>query len=634
WPAQPVGSLSMLSAGERHQLLQFSGTRLAYPNTTVIDLFEEQVRKTPGATAVIHSQEAITYQQLNERANQLSRCLAKLGVKNEQLVAVCLDRSIEMLVAVIGILKVGAAYVPIDTTYPSERITYMLRDARSTIVISSSACAASQSMPKDIQVINIDNEHELFAKEPATDPGVLIKPSQLAYVMYTSGSTGKPKGVMIEHKNLVNYLLNARTCYITDDPGTSGNFLHLSYSFDAAITGLFMPLLHGKSVVMAADNSVDIFTEENFLKYAPYDFIKLTPSHLELLRPVIKPGKPLAKYIVAGGEALQWSQVEYLLQAGDYEIVNEYGPTEATVGCTTYFFNRSITAGSIKNNISIGKPIDNASIYILDALLQPVPVGVPGELYIGGAGVARGYWNKAELTAERFIADPFSDEPGARMYRSGDLARWLSNGDIEYLGRADEQVKIRGYRIEPGEIESVLHQSSFVKQAVVMAREFAGSTQLVAYVVPQAPFEQDALRLYLQHQLPGHMVPAVVVAIESMPLTSNGKIDRNQLPDPSVTGLLKDEYVAPRDHIEEVLARIWQELLEVERVGINDDFFDQGGHSLLAIRVISSIRRQLEVELPIADLFDHSTIASLAQHLQQTGKGMLLPPVKAGSRPE
>ncbi|HYC30039.1 MAG TPA: amino acid adenylation domain-containing protein, partial [Chitinophagaceae bacterium] len=579
-PEQAVSKFNMISEEEYSQLEAFNRTESAYPSDkTVTALFEEQAERTPLATAVLFGEKVTTYKELNERSNQLGHYLRRHGVREGQLVAICLDRSSEMMIAVLGILKAGAAYVPVDPGYPADRIAFMLEDTAARVIISGSA----QVLPENISasVVLIDEHWPLIDRELPDKPFVVNSPRDLVYVIYTSGSTGRPKGVMIEHHSLVNYLLNSKTNYLTANRQRAGNFLHLSYSFDAAVTGIFMPLLSGRSVVMGTAKGIDIFEESVFVSQAPYDFIKLTPGHLELLKPkVLAAEATLASNIVLGGEALLWEQVEYLLEAGGYEIINEYGPTEATVGCSTYSFNRKTTAGRAPG-VPIGKPIDNVRMYILDRQMQLSPVGVPGEIYIGGAGLARGYLNLDELTRQKFIPDPFS-KGGGRLYRTGDLGRWLADGNIEYLGRIDEQVKIRGYRVEPGEIESVIRQTGLAHNAVVVARQLQHEKSLVAYVVPAAGYERERLMEQLKLKLPAYMIPALA-ELKSMPLNAHGKIDKKLLPEPGMISV--SGHAAPGSELEKVLAGIWQHLLQIEHAGIYDNFFEIGGHSLLAMRV-------------------------------------------------
>jgi acyl-CoA synthetase (AMP-forming)/AMP-acid ligase II/acyl carrier protein len=415
--------------------------------------------------------------------------------------------------------------------------------------------------------------------------------------------------------------LNDATNYINHDKQGTGSYIHLSYTFDASLTAMFMPLLFGKSVVIASKQSITVFEDNNLWKYAPYDFIKITPTHLQLLQHTLQntSGDLLTGRLVIGGEALVPGHFDYLIQKEiDIEIINEYGPTEATVGCSTYNFYTVGDKEKIKDKIVIGNPIDNVQLFILDSDTDNLlPIGVVGEIYIGGDGLARGYLNQKELTEEKFIANPFKKQSGLRLYKTGDLARWLPDGTIEFLGRKDDQVKIRGYRIELGEIENMLLQSGLVSQAVVIVKDDSHrSNLLVGYVVPEGVFDQNDMVAYLKGRLPEYMIPNLWVELESLPLTTNSKIDKRALPDPDSTDLRRNRYVAPRTETEKTLACIWKELLHLEQIGIYDNFFELGGHSLLAMRLISAIRKELQVEVPIKDLFQFNTISDLNKYIE------------------
>jgi amino acid adenylation domain-containing protein/non-ribosomal peptide synthase protein (TIGR01720 family)/FkbM family methyltransferase len=627
-PQQRIAALQMLTVGERMQLIKnFNDTAVDYDDRkTIIGLFEEQVSKNADHISAVFEDQQLTFQQLNERANQLAGYLRSKGVKEETLVPVCIERSLEMPVAILGILKAGAAYVPIDPEYPSDRIRYMLEDTGATIAICTGNTISRLNGETELDLIVMDDDWSFISLQPSINHSFNIQPNHLAYIIYTSGSTGKPKGVMIEHGQLYSYLLNNKTRYISADKNITGSFIHLSYTFDASLTGLFMPLLFGKSVVIGSKQSFDVFEDSNLEKYAPYDFIKITPSHLDLLQPKMRTdyGSLLTRKLVIGGEALFMSQFNYLIEEGlNVEIINEYGPTEATVGCSVYSFKTLDNHQQMKNEVSIGRPIDNVQMYILNSHLELLPVGVPGEIYIAGAGVARGYLNRPELTSERFVTNPFSTQWGGRMYKTGDLARWSSDGNIEYLGRVDDQVKIRGYRIELGEIESVIQQIEQVRQAVVLAKaDSAGNKKLVAYIVPNDEFDKDSIISYLKEKLPEYMVPALWVEMETLPLTSNGKVDKKALPYPEASENTNTEYAAPRDITEQALVEIWQELLDVERVGIHDNFFDLGGDSIIIIQIVSRARRA-GIDFQVSDVFTHQTISKLSAVISQKAGNLL-----------
>ena len=618
-----LSDVNILTPEQEQQLLhQFNNTTETYPkDENLVTLFEDQVKRTPKAISVIFEDQELTYQELNERSNQLAHYLIKQGTKAETLIPICVERNIEMIVGILGILKAGCAYVPVDPQYPADRISYMLEDTGVSANTGSSA-AREKIGQSNAKIIELDGDRGQFEKEQNSNLSAVIRPDQLAYVIYTSGSTGRPKGVMIEYRTLINYLYNNKTNYINNEKSTSGSFIHLSYTFDASLTGLFMPLLSGKYLVIGSKQSLDVFTDPNLEKHAPYDFIKITPAHIGLLPTDFKTrdGKWLTDKLVIGGEALRLNQIESLIKERiSVEIINEYGPTEATVGCSTYNFWTLENHGLIGNEVPIGKPISNTRIYILSNDKEFSPIGVTGEIFIGGAGLARGYLNRAELTGEKFVEDPFSNETNARLYKTGDLGRWLPDGNIEYLGRIDDQVKIRGYRIELGEIESVLNTSELVDQAVVLAKEDKqGTKRLVGYVVSSGVFANKLASYKAYLKLENFLIiwcTVLWVELDMIPLTPNGKIDRKALPDPDLADMAA-VYVAPRNEMETKLAEIWQELLGLERVGIFDNFFELGGHSLLAMRVVTAIRMEFSVTIPIHMLFQFTSISDLSKYLQ------------------
>jgi amino acid adenylation domain-containing protein/non-ribosomal peptide synthase protein (TIGR01720 family) len=622
---------------EQEVLNQFNNTASGNDvQQSLIDIIKQRVDQDPENTAIVYEQRELTYRELDERSNQFAHYLISRGVKAETLVPICLYRSPEIIVSILGVLKAGGAFVPIDPDYLQERISFMLEDTKASLIISSKAAKSKLEGKTTAELIELDGEDlSDIDNSPTSGISSYISPNQLAYVIYTSGSTGQPKGVMIEHGSLMNYLINSKTRYTSDAEGNSGSFIHLSYTFDASITALFMPLLAGKLIVIASTQVVNVFDDKNLWEYAPYDFIKLTPVHLSLLSDVVPETnrRRLTNKFVVGGEALLLGHFDHYLEKGlDAEVVNEYGPTEATVGCSTYSFNISGNNRKIKDSIPIGKPLDNTTLYVLSIKNEVLPAGIAGELYIGGVQVARGYLNRPDLTAEKFIKNPFGDEQGSKLYKTGDLARWLANGNLEYLGRIDDQVKVRGYRIELGEIESVLHQHASIRHAVVLAREdHCGNKRLVGYVVPADEFDQDVIQDFLLSKLPEYMVPLLWVELKELPVTPNGKVDRKALPDPDLANQTGAAFIAPRNETEEKLASIWQALLDLDEVGVNDDFFDVGGHSLLAIRLISSIRRELGVEISINEVFDYPTIALLAERVQAETDAELLPSITVAS---
>ncbi len=617
-PDQKIKDICLLNAQEKQGLLYFgSGAKVILPQSkTVVTLFEEQAAKSEDAVALIFNDQSISYRLLNEQANLLARQLIKAGAGAETLVPICTSEGPEMIIGILGILKAGAAYVPIDPALPAERILFILKDTGAEILVVNSAALKSIPPSLALHIINIDTMRSAGAAEEISNLNANISLQQLAYVIYTSGSTGTPKGVLLQHGNLLNYLLNSKTRYILNNPDGAGSFVHLSYTFDASLTAIFMPLVEGRPIVIASKQYADVFEDPNFHINAPYDFIKVTPAHLPLLfnRFRTETGKIVTNKIVVGGEALQLSQLQVLQdETLAVEVINEYGPTEATVGCSTFNFLRSHIDEKEKS-ISIGKPIDNVEIFILDDELQPMPIGIAGEICIGGDGLARGYLNRADLTMEKFIPHPFDNGAAKRLYKTADLGRWLADGNIEYLGRIDDQVKIRGYRIEPGEIENVLQQNSMVNQAAVqVVTGDNGNKRLAAYIVPGNGFEKEALIAWLTERLPDYMLPQAWVLLQQMPLTANGKTDRKALP-PFEQQPHTGAYIRPQTELQMAMAAIWSELLGLEQVGLDDNFFELGGDSIQTIQAVSRAGR-LGYRMQPRDIFIHQTIGRLSKAL-------------------
>jgi amino acid adenylation domain-containing protein len=614
-PGQSVSSIELLSAAEREQMLVgWNETTAGYPQEKCIhELFEEQVERTPDALAIVFGEQQLSYRELNQRANQLAHYLRQLGVAPEDRVGILMPRSIEMVVSVLAVLKAGGAYVPLDPEYPQERLCFMIRDASASVLLTHSQL--TEHLPQSDAVLIAVERCEELSRQSTENLARTSKPSNLAYVIYTSGSTGTPKGVMIEQQSLVNYLCWATSAYRLSE--AQGAPLHSSLSFDLSVTSLFTPLLAGRPVHLLAEGLEAL---EQTLESGPqYSLVKLTPAHLEVLGRSLSdenaPGQTRA--LIVGGESLSGESLTYWREHSPQTVVvNEYGPTETVVGCCVY----ARRAAEINHGaVPIGRPIANTELYILDERMEPVAVGVRGELYIGGRGVGRGYLNRPELTAERFLPHPFSAEPGARLYRTGDIARYLEDGNIEFIGRIDEQVKVRGYRIELGEIEAVLAQHSAIREAVTAVREgIEEEKHLAAYVVAAngQQLTSSELRSYLQERLPAYMVPSAFVQLDELPLTLNGKVDRRALPAPEQSRVGSEvSYVAPKTATEELLTLIWGEVLRVERVGVDDNFFELGGHSLLVVKVRGRLREVLQREISIADMFRYPTIKSLARHL-------------------
>jgi amino acid adenylation domain-containing protein len=619
-PDTLAASIDVMPEEERHKLIiEWNATGAAYPRDKCIHhLIEEQAARTPDAVAVVHEGRALTYSQLNARANQLAHYLRGLGVGPEVHIAICVERSVEMVVGLLATLKAGGAYVPMDPSYPQERLAYMLEDSAPAALLTLAHLkdmlpAGANSLP----IIALDAGAPLWAGMPDSNPDRAgLRADHLAYIIYTSGSTGMPKGVMVEHRHLYNYLYWAWHFYTP----TAGSAVSSSLSFDATVTSIFAPLLCGGALQIVPEGNEIDGLGQLLCGTQSAGLVKITPAHLEALgRTVAAEGKqPSASLFVVGGEALAPSTVRLWQQMQpDVRIVNEYGPTETVVGCVVYEVpaNFPLTATT-----PIGRPIANTQIYILDARGDPAPIGVVGELYIGGAGVARGYLNRPDLTSQRFVADPFSAEPGARMYKTGDLARWTADGVLEYLGRNDFQVKIRGFRIELGEIEARLAEYESVREPVVLAREdSSGDKRLVAYYVSDVNIAVEALRAHLLAKLPEYMVPAAFVCLDRMPLSQNGKVERKALPAPDSSAYVQGTFEAPAGPVEEKLARIWARLLGLERMSRNASFFDLGGHSLLAVRMLTLIEAEFGHSLDLTSLFKAPSIASLSSLLQQGG---------------
>ncbi|MGC5831634.1 non-ribosomal peptide synthase/polyketide synthase [Ralstonia pseudosolanacearum] len=617
---QQVGRIALLGEAERAQVLQaWNATERAWPAATLPALFEAQVMRTPDAVALKHADQQVSYRELDARANRLAHHLRELGVAADVLVGLCVDRSIEMIVGLLGILKAGGAYVPLDPDYPQARLAYIFQDAMLSVLVSKRALA--QRLPIAwTQVVELDDAEPAWADYPPTPPQVRGEPGQLAYVIYTSGSTGQPKGVAVTHQGLASLVYSQ--CERFGVSSQSRVLQFASISFDAAVSEIGMGLLCGACLVLApAPALMPGAALTHLLDRERITHVTLPPAVLALMP---EQALPADCHLIVAGEACPASLVRRWSEGRT--MINAYGPTEATV-CAT--MSRALTA---QDAPSIGGPIGNVRVYVLDAYLQPVPVGVTGELYIAGSGLARGYWQRAGLTAERFMANPFAS--GERMYKTGDLGRWLPDGSLEYQGRADAQVKLRGFRIELGEIEARLSQCAGVSEAVVTVREDApGEQRLVAYYVSGEAIEAQTLREQLQASLPEYMVPAAYVRLERLPLTLNGKLDRKGLPAPEGQAYASTAYEAPQGEVEQTLAGIWQTLLGVERVGRHDDFFALGGHSLQAVRLVAQVRTQLGAELGLTELFAQPSLSAVAQAIVR-GQGSALPAITVADRGE
>ncbi|MCC5615367.1 amino acid adenylation domain-containing protein [Nostoc sp. CHAB 5836] len=617
-PQQQVGQLSLLTKVEQHQLLvEWNDTQVDYPQDKCIhQLFEEQVKLHPEAVAVIFEGQQLTYQQLNERANQLAHYLQEKGVEREVLVGIFVERSLEMIVGVLGILKAGGAYLPLDPSYPADRLVYMLSDAAVSILLTQQSLV--DSLPENqAQVLCLDSDWQIIAQYSQQNPVSQVTSENLAYVIYTSGSTGQPKGVMNIHQGICNNLLqtiDASPLTISDaDSEQNQRILQIApFNFDASVLEILLPLTSGTTLVVAKpEGHKDIAYLINLIDQHKITQIFFVPSMLRVfLQQINLENCRCLKRVFCGAEALSYDLSQRFFERLNCELHNLYGPTEASIDTTLW----RCTPQSNYQVIPIGRPIANTQIYILDSELQPLPIGIPGELHIGGVPLARGYLNQPELTAKKFIDNPFGN---GKLYKTGDLARYLPDGNIEYLGRIDNQVKLRGLRIELGEVESTLDTHPQVVQTVVILREDTAENQrLVAYVVrkDQSLIPRE-LRSFLQQKLPSYMIPSAFVMLSELPLNFNGKIDYKQLPKPDERSIIESPYLAPRNETESILVNIWQQVLKVSNIGVNDNFLDLGGHSLKAISLVSQIQEKLGLPFQLKQVFLHPTIAEQAELL-------------------
>src|SRR5437763_958836 len=628
-PATAVSRLPLLSEAERHQLLiEWNQTAAEYPKTQCLhELFEQQAAKTPERLAVRCGEQAFSYRTLNEAANQLAHYLRKYGVGPDRPVGLCLDRSADTMVAVLAILKAGGAYVPLNADNPPARLKQQLEGAAALIPESKLAAQMPQFAGTTIL---LDRDQKQWAAGPKSNPVIHTNPENLVYVIYTSGSTGVPKGVAVRHRNLVNYAHFISKKLELERYPEGLQFATVStLGADLGNTCIYPSLIAGGTLhIVSYEMATDPRGFADYVAKYPIDVLKIVPSHLQALLQSDEAQKLLPrKYLITGGETLIPKLVEKITSLNPHcEVINHYGPTETTVGSLTLKLKDYDSEKAGLTSIPIGRPIANTQVYVLDQNLEPDPVGVIGELYIAGAGVTAGYLGQAEKTAERFLKDPFSTNPEAKMYRSGDLARYGEDGNIEFLGRGDDQVKIRGFRIELGEIESVMASHAAVKQVVVLAREDErGDKRLLAYVVPNrdkagevhnaGEVNNDALRSYLKRQLPDYMLPQAVIVLPKLPLTANGKIDRQALPEPEQAQIQR-EIVAPRNEEEALVLNIWRRVLGRDRISINDNFFELGGHSLMAVQLMAEIRKETGKEIPLAALFQGATVEHLANLLR------------------
>jgi amino acid adenylation domain-containing protein len=603
----------------------------------VHETFQQQVECTPDSVAIVSEEQQLTYRELDVRANQLAHYLRKLGVGPEVLVGICVKRSAELVVGLLGILKAGGAYLPLDPDYPEQRLSFMLSDAEVSVLVTHDSCRKIFGGYKN-EIVCLDNDWNQIAQESDKRLSANVTGENAAYVIYTSGSTGKPKGVIITHSGLANYLRWGIAAYGVSEG--CGALVNSSISFDLTITGLFLPLLTGKTVFPMSQAAGVAELAQALLVRDNYSLVKITPAHLRLLAELLPADRidGRVRALVIGGEALHYEALTFWRNHDPaIRIINEYGPTETVVGCCTY---EVVANDPDKGAVPIGIPIANTQLYVLDENWQSTATGATGELYVGGAGVARGYLNHPELTATKFIPNPFSRIPGARLYRTGDLGRYLPSGNLEYIGRADNQIKLRGFRIELGEIEAALAQHPNIGDCVAGVEENKrGEKVIVAYVVSangHLPAFNE-LRRFLQQQLPEYMVPTTFVGLAALPLTTNGKVDRRSLPGLGSRLEWQTGQIPPRNTLEIELREIWESVLDVQPIGVTDDFFEIGGDSIAGVRLFAQMEQRLGKRLPLSVLFQASTIDQLAQLLMFDGwsppRSLLVPIQPKGSKP-
>ncbi|HEY8893712.1 MAG TPA: amino acid adenylation domain-containing protein, partial [Niastella sp.] len=607
-PLQPIASLQLLNEAERHQLLhEFNSTTAVYPQQkTITALFEEQVMRTPEKTAVVFEDRSLTYRQLNERANQLAHYLRnEYGVGADDRVALLLDRSEWMIVSILGVLKAGGAYVPVDPQYPAERISYILNDCNAKVLIThTDHLFLIENYAGGILAVDVQMD---MLNTPVDQPVAVHDPFNLAYVIYTSGSSGQPKGVMIEHRSLINTQYWRRQYYSFDD---SFCFLLLpSFAFDSSVNDVFSSLLiGGQLVIVKEENLFNVKALIALLIEHKVSHFNAVPALYNALLDSWEPQNLFLKVITLAGEKLTAKLLQRHFSIFPHvPVINEYGPTENAICSTAVKITQPVEEDPV-----IGTPISNTRTYVLNSHLQLQPIGVPGELFLSGDGLARGYLNREELTNEKFITNPFKKE---RLYRTGDLVRRLPDGSLQFLGRVDDQVKIRGYRIEPGEIEAVLQQLAEVELAVVIMQQYNNAPVLAAYCVLKSDTDIEVIKQHVINRLPAAMVPSYIIPLQQMPLTPNGKVDKRALPPIHDNAVPGNKYVAPRTELEQKLCAIWEEVLQVKQVGIQDDFFKLGGHSLIVVKLLTCIENTFQVRLDISGIFKDPTIEGQAEQI-------------------
>jgi amino acid adenylation domain-containing protein len=614
-----LGTIDILPPSERETLLGLNKTAGAYASDKCVHhFFEEQVNNTPAHVAVVCGNQQLSYEELNIRANRVAHLLRKSGVGQGSCVGMCLTASVDTMIALLGILKSGAAYVPLNPEHPAARLKAQLAKSEAGVCLTNVTTVA-EVLEADVRIIHFERDAGLLAAEAHTNTDVTVSSDDVAYVIYTSGSTGTPKGVAVRHRNLVNYTQFMLKRLSVTEPLQYATISTISA--DLGNTCIFPSLFSGGCLhILRHDVALEPRLFSDYVSRHAIDVLKIAPSHLHaLLSDDNHEGLLPRKYLVLGGEAFSRQLLDSILTASpSCKILNHYGPTETTVGSLTFDVNAQELL-DVARTVPIGRPIANTQVYILDKHMRLCPTGVAGDLYIGGAGVAAGYLSDPEQTAARFVPDLFSSNPGSRLYRTGDLARHLPGGNIEFLGRGDLQVKVRGYRIELGEIEATLSEHPLIRQAIVVLRHDGGRERLVAYVISSKlrPGNTVEITEFLKERLPDYMVPAPIVVMRAFPTTPNGKVDRSALPVPEEAQGANRVLVAPQTFVEVELAKIWASLLRIEKLSVHDDFFDLGGHSLLATQVVSRVRRVFDKEIPLRSIFDAPTIAKLAGVIEE-----------------
>lgn len=600
--------VEVLAKEEKDLILnKFNNAYVKYDDEkTIIDLFEEQVEKTPENIAIIFEGEEITYKELNEKSNSLAKILRENGIRDDSVVGMISERSINMIVGILSIIKAGGAYLPIDPEYPEKRINYILEDSQVEVVLLQNKY--KEKINIELNIFDLDNI-ELYGKDTRNLVKISDK-NNLIYVIYTSGTTGNPKGVMIENKSLVNYVLYARDNYLNEE--NIAMPLYTSISFDLTITSIFVPLISGNKIIIYRESDIDKLIK-NVFESKENEVVKVTPAHLSLLMDIPNINKKIKKFIV-GGEELTAGLAKEVSDRfqNNIEIINEYGPTEGTIGCITHKYDNT---KKYNGGVLIGKPMNNFHIYIVNKKNNIVPIGKIGEICISGDGVARGYLNNEKLTKEKFVNNPY--EIGRIMYKTGDLARWLPDGNIEYLGRVDDQVKIRGFRIELSEIENAIRNINYVSDVAVIVRENKiGENEINAYIISKDESIIENIKNELNDYLPEYMIPKKIIKIDKLPLTKNGKLDRKELLE--IKEIDEKNYAQATNPLEEELIDIWREMLDLEVIGINDNFLELGGHSLIATKMVYRINEVYEIDLSLVEFLTIGlTVKSLAKLIEE-----------------